>query len=37
MTVHDLVMISVGHFVLAGTFVLGVMVGIALSQRKDSQ
>lgn len=36
MSIHDLVMISVGHFVLAGTFVLGVMVGVSLATRKDS-
>lgn len=35
MTVRDLVMMAAGEIALAGTFVLGVFVGIAL-KRKDS-
>lgn len=35
MSIRDLVMIAAGEVVLAGTFVLGVCVGIAL-KRKDS-
>lgn len=35
MTIRDLVCIAIGELVLAGTFVLGVMVGVAL-KRKDS-
>lgn len=37
MTVRDLVCIAVGEIVLAAAFVLGVLVGLALSQRKESQ
>ena len=37
MTFHDLALIAIGEIVLALTFVLGVFVGLALSQRKDSQ
>lgn len=36
MTIHDLVLISIGELVLGATFVLGIFVGIAL-KRKDSQ
>lgn len=36
MSVRDLVMIAAGEIVLAGTFVLGICVGVALSNRKDS-
>ena len=36
MAIRDLVCISIGHLVLAGTFVLGVMVGVSLTTRKDS-
>jgi len=35
MTYHDLALISLGHLVLAGTFVLGVLVGCSL-KRKES-
>lgn len=37
MTFHDLALIAIGEIVLAATFVLGVFVGVSLSQRKDSQ
>jgi hypothetical protein len=35
MTLTDFVMIAIGELLLAGTFVLGVMVGVAL-KRKES-
>lgn len=37
MTYHDLALVAIGEIVLALTFVLGVLVGISISQRKDSQ
>lgn len=37
MTFHDFALVAIGEIVLALTFVLGVFVGMALSQRKDSQ
>jgi hypothetical protein len=37
MTLSDFVMIAIGELLLAGTFALGVMVGVSLSKRKDSQ
>lgn len=36
MTASELVLIAIGQMVLAGTFVLGVMVGVSLATRKDS-
>lgn len=36
MTIRDVVFIAIGEVVLAATFVLGVLVGVAL-KRKDSQ
>lgn len=35
MTVRDFVMICLGELLLAGTLVLGVMIGVSL-KRKDS-
>lgn len=37
MTFHDLALIAIGEIVLAVTFVIGVLVGISMQQRKDSQ
>jgi hypothetical protein len=36
MSIRDLVLISIGELVLAATFALGILVGVAL-KRKDSQ
>jgi hypothetical protein len=36
MTLTDLVWISVGELLLAGTFALGILVGVALKPRKES-
>ena len=36
MTLSDFVMIAIGELLLAGTFALGVMVGVSLVKRKDS-
>ena len=36
MTVHDLVLIAIGEIVLAATFALGILVGLAL-KRKEAQ
>jgi hypothetical protein len=36
MTLTDFVWISVGELLLAGTFALGILVGIALKPRKES-
>ena len=37
MTFHDLALVAIGEIVLAVTFVIGVLVGVSLQQRKDSQ
>jgi hypothetical protein len=37
MSIRDLVLISCGQFLLAATFALGVLVGLTLQTRKDSQ
>ena len=37
MTIEHLALISIGHIVLALTFVMGVMVGVSLQKRRDSQ
>lgn len=37
MTIRDLVIVSLGEIVLAVTFVIGVLVGISICTRKDSQ
>ena len=37
MTYHDLALVAIGEIVLALTFVLGVFVGLSISQRKESQ
>lgn len=37
MTFHDLALVALGEIVLAVTFVIGVLVGVSLQQRKDSQ
>ena len=36
MTLTDFVWISVGELLLAGTFALGILVGVALKPRKES-
>jgi len=36
MTLSDFVWISVGELLLAGTFALGILVGVALKPRKES-
>lgn len=36
MTVHDLVLIAIGEMILAATFALGILVGLAL-KRKEAQ
>ena len=36
MTLADFVWISVGELLLAGTFALGILVGVALKPRKES-
>jgi hypothetical protein len=37
MTITDFVMIAIGELLLAGTFALGILVGVSMSKRKDSQ
>lgn len=37
MSIRDLVLISIGELVLAATFALGILVGVTLQKRKDSQ
>jgi hypothetical protein len=37
MSIRDLVFISVGELLLAAVFALGILVGLALQKRKESQ
>lgn len=36
MTIRDFVMLTIGEIVLAATFALGILVGVALKKRSDS-
>ena len=37
MSIRDLVLVSLGELILAGTFALGILVGVSLQKRKDLQ